>query len=115
MIITNQLKFDVLPSVGMAGKNKRDKLAGKRAKDFRLALGYSSGRRFAHDYGIEYQTWNAIENGASMTTPVFLKIRRKQPGVAHDWFKYGDGRGLSGAALELITGRPIGAGPRRNS
>lgn len=91
----------------MAGNPKVDRVAGRRARDFRIRVaGRQSGRQFAHDLGIAYGTWNGIENGSPMSTRVWLKIGHRWPGMAHDWFRYGDRRGLSGAMIELLYGLP---------
>ena len=83
------------------GNPKMDRMAGNRAKEFRIRVaGKASGRQFAHELGIAYGTWNGIENGSPMSTRVWLKIGRKWPGMAHDWFRYGDR--LSGAMIDLL-------------
>ena len=97
------------------GGSKMDRAAGRRAKLFRMAAGYSSGRKFALEHGIVYGTWNNIENGASMGTAVWLKVARRWPGMTHDWFKYGDGRGLSGSMSQLINGLPIEPRSKRDN
>ena len=104
---SNQISFDIEARRDAMGNAKMDRTAGKRAKQFRIAVaGYESGRKFALDNGIAYGTWNGIENGSPMSTAVWLKIGRKWPGMAHDWFKYGDSRGLSGAMIQLLSGLP---------
>lgn len=66
------------------------KVIGKRLKNLRLALGFSTQVAFANELGIERNTYNPFEKGARELTFETACLIRKKFKLPIDWLFWGD-------------------------